>query len=462
VQLFDKNGKPVQEKVTFNGTWNNMDPPEPQSREYWTILYWRAYQKMYNDNPSTTAAAAWGALTGNQATGGKIDPKSAASQQAAAKVIQAALAAGKGVTVGTTGNAKSDPTPNLGPGLQRWHEYTVVAMTDGPNPQITLRNPQGYNDTKHGTKLNANGTLPSGDFSGGEFTVSWSSVAPYLTDYDTDVTGKIVSSGCGSGGGSSGGGSKGGGSGGGSSGTGTVQLLDEASISTFAGVGFAENAVADVMGTLNGYADYTMSDFSARINWGDGSGWTAADLAPGATATSPFLVKGSHVYQSAGTYQVEVEAFGPGGVSVTQQTDTVYVSQMPSGLPGTTPTAPVTSLPPSDVSVQLLDEASISTFAGVGFAQNAVADVMGTLNGYADYTKSDFHALINWSDGSGWTTATIARGANSSSPFVVKGSHVYSSPGTYDIVVYATGPDGTSVTQQTDTAYVQSGSGGVA
>ena len=48
VQLFDKNGKPVQEKVTFNGTWTNTDPSEPQAGEYWTILYWRAYKQLYN------------------------------------------------------------------------------------------------------------------------------------------------------------------------------------------------------------------------------------------------------------------------------------------------------------------------------------------------------------------------------------------------------------------------------
>ena len=183
---------------------------------------------------------------------------------------------------------------------------------------------------------------------------------------------------------------------------------------------------------------------------------------PGQTGSSPFLVKGSHVYQSAGTYDIVVYATGPDGTSVTQQTDTVYVAQMPSGLPGTVPTPPATSLSPSDVSVHLLDEASISTSAGVGFTQNAVADVTGMLNGYQDNTMSDFHALINWGDGSGWTTANIVRGQSGSSVFVVKGSHVYSSPGTYDIVVYATGPDGTSVTQQTGTPYVQSGSTGVA
>ena len=73
-------------------------------------------------------------------------------------------------------------------------------------------------------------------------------------------------------------------------------------INTYANVGFQVNAVAAVTGTDNtGNTDTNMSDFSAQINWGDGSATTAATLAKNAeTGAFEFLVKGTHVYQTIG------------------------------------------------------------------------------------------------------------------------------------------------------------------
>jgi hypothetical protein len=191
-------------------------------------------------------------------------------------------------------------------------------MTSGPGGyQVTLRNPWGSADTKHPAD-------PKHGLAAGEFTMPWSQVAPWLQGYDMEVKGTVLPPG------SSPGGSPPPSSGGSSSDA-TVRLHAEAPISTYAGVGFTDNVVADLGGSLNGYTDGTMSDFHAYINWGDGSGWTKADLAPKqGNTTFPFLVKGSHVYATQGTYHVVVYATGPDGTSTSGQTTTVYVDSEPS------------------------------------------------------------------------------------------------------------------------------------
>jgi hypothetical protein len=221
---------------------------------------------------------------------------------------------------------------------------------------------------------------------------------------------------------------------------------------SYAGVGFAENAVAYLSNDVNGAVDRTITDFSARIDWGDGTGWTTADLAPSTITSEPFLVKGSHVYNQIGTYSITVEAFGPDGSSLTQQTCIDEVIQMPSGLGGVVPPTAPRSLSPSAVSLGLNDPGSANlatSYAGVGFAENAVAILRGELNGQQDLNQGDYHAFINWGDSTAWTQADIAPTGDGTHVFLVKGSHVYQSTGTFHIVVYAVGADGTSLSQET-------------
>src|SRR5262249_4008259 len=100
VQLFNREGKPDPQTVTFNGTWNNSAPMEPQSGEYWTILYWKAFsQQMGNALSAATETDAWIALTGKTPQFQQLSSASAQGIQAAAKSIQAALAGGNNVTV---------------------------------------------------------------------------------------------------------------------------------------------------------------------------------------------------------------------------------------------------------------------------------------------------------------------------------------------------------------------------
>jgi hypothetical protein len=234
----------------------------------------------------------------------------------------------------------------------------------------------------------------------------------------------------------------------------TTNLSPMSAISTYAGVGFQENAVAGLIGYFaNGQLDLNPSDYQAQINWGDGGQWEAADLASANPGTG-FLVKGSHIYASAGNnYDIQVQATGPDGMTVTETTCSAYVEQMPSGIPGTPPNTTAGSLPPSNVQVNLAPESAISSYAGVGFQENAVADLMGYLNGQPDPNISDYQAQINWGDSNQWMPADLAS-ANPGTGFLVKGSHIYTQAGNYHITVYAQGPDGTSTSHETTTAIV--------
>ncbi len=229
-----------------------------------------------------------------------------------------------------------------------------------------------------------------------------------------------------------------------------------ASIISDTGVGFQENAVATLSGTVNGQTDPYATDFHAWINWGDSNQWTAADIATTGSA-GQFLVKGSHVYaQAASQYDIVVYVVGPDGTTSTQQTAAAIVSDLPNGIVGTVPPPLTPALAPTDVALSTSGVATIISYAGVGFQNNTTAILSGSVNSQSDPHAADFHAWINWGDSSQWTPAIIAASNNGSSgQFAVEGSHVYSQPGQYSIVVYAVGPDGTTTTQQTAAAIVQ-------
>jgi hypothetical protein len=442
VKLYNQSGKATEVPVTFNGTWTNKDPYEPQPGEFWTILYSRAYGQLMQKeglNPGVITNAMQ-AVTGksNYTPIDSSNPKTF-DPNPSGQAIKTALNQDKPVTVSTYPTADQTPTSS---GLRPNHSYTVLNMTGNSQTgyTVTLRDPGGK--VSGGTNL-----YPGTD---GEILVPWAKVAKYFEGYTTGkVTGTVLPTPAPS-------------PGSGSNpspspapkitfATGTAGTID-----SYTGVGFTENVVAQLAGYVNGSLDTTMSDFHAEVNWGDGSGWESASLAPTMTNGLPFLVKGSHVYTDAGQYSIQIEAIGPGGVtSSAYTTASALVNDLPSGQPGTPPPAPPTSRPPSNVSVSFGTAGAIDTYAGVGFIQNVVASLSGTLNGYTDTTMSDFHAEINWGDGTGWTSASLAPTMTGSGmPFLIKGSHVYADPGTYSIVVYATGPDGTSSSYDTCTAQV--------
>jgi hypothetical protein len=247
-------------------------------------------------------------------------------------------------------------------------------------------------------------------------------------------------------------------------------------ISSYAGVGFQENGVALLDASVNGSPDTTPGDFTAQINWGDSASWDRADLVdvgldPNDHSYEQYLVKGSHTYQGnspTGGFPVVVYASGPDGTSTSNETATAFVAPMPSGIPGTQPNPVANSSAPEVVDLGLLSvqgvnsPGNISSYAGVGFQENGVALLDASVNGSPDHTPGDFTAQINWGDSASWDKGDLVDLAldpnnHNFEEYLVKGSHTYqgnSPTGGFPVVVYASGPDGTSTSNETATAFV--------
>ncbi len=109
--------------------------------------------------------------------------------------------------------------------------------------------------------------------------------------------------------------------------------------------------------------------------------------------------------------------------------------------------------------------AAITSNAGSGFTAQPVAILDNTINdpshkitsGNCSTNPQDFKCFINWGDGTSWdgdSAKLVYSGTNGR--FEIDGSHVYQNAGTYNILVYVIGPDGTSLSQVTCLAQVNS------
>jgi hypothetical protein len=194
-----------------------------------------------------------------------------------------------------------------------------------------------------------------------------------------------------------------------------------------------------------------VAHYQARVNWGDSGAWDSAEIARAANS-GPFLIKGTHVYADQGTYPVVAYLNGADGTSKAVYTASVIVSPMPSGIAGTQPDGVTSPLGPSDVTVSAGGFFTLQVTAGVGFDAQRVASILGTLNGLSDSNLSDYHAQINWGDSADWDPGQLL---SANGTIGVYGSHTYQVQGTYPIVVYVNGADGTSASQNTASAIVQ-------
>jgi hypothetical protein len=226
-------------------------------------------------------------------------------------------------------------------------------------------------------------------------------------------------------------------------------------LSSYAGVGFQENDIATMQVSVNGQPDPMLGDFTAQINWGASAAWVPGQFVFEGTDGNyaDYLIKGSNVYQKTGSrIPITVYVTGPDGTSATFGpgiVDYANVAAMPSGIPGKQPAAPTNPTPPSDVDIQVNAGFTLNSYAGIGFQENEIATLQVAVNGQADPTPSDFTAQINWGDSAAWAPGQLVyEGTDGNyANFIVKGSHTYQYPGSdIPIVVYVTGPDGTSAT----------------
>jgi predicted chitinase len=232
------------------------------------------------------------------------------------------------------------------------------------------------------------------------------------------------------------------------------------SIGSYTGVGFQENELASFNVSVNGKPDPHLNDFQAQINWGDDSSWHGGDLVYNGSDSvrSYYTIKGTHVYQNADSnIPIVVYVTGPDNTSTSGQTALANVTDMPSGIPGTQPSAATGSAAPESVDFSLGGGYSIGSYTGVGFQENELASFNVSVNGKPDPNLGDFQAQINWGDDSSWHGGDLVYNGSDSvrSYYTIKGTHVYQkADSNIPIVVYLTGPDNTSTSGQTALANV--------
>jgi hypothetical protein len=145
-----------------------------------------------------------------------------------------------------------------------------------------------------------------------------------------------------------------------------------------------------------------VGDFSATINWGDGTnsaGWITT------YGNSGFMANGTHTYISEGTYVVTVTVTDQGG-STTSGTSHATIS-----------------------------DASLTASANNLSATEGGAALSGTVGSFTDAdpnpTLGDFSATINWGDGTSSAGTILANGTS----FTVAGTHAYASEGSFTITL---------------------------
>jgi hypothetical protein len=168
------------------------------------------------------------------------------------------------------------------------------------------------------------------------------------------------------------------------------------------------------------------SDFTAIIDWGDGT-MTAGTIT---SSSAAFDVLAQHTYADEGSFTVTVTiADVAPGTGTATATDTASVSE-----------ADVLSGSPMVFSAQ----------AGVSFS-GAVAAFTDSLT---TNVAGDFTATINWGDATTSAGTITASGGS----FTVSGTHTYAAPGTFSVQVTLTDDaPGTATAQATSTANVTPG-----
>lgn len=194
-------------------------------------------------------------------------------------------------------------------------------------------------------------------------------------------------------------------------------LLTGGSLSA-GGVNFAATSGAGFNGKVATFSDgdgnTSVGDYSAAIDWGDGTTTAGTVSASG----SGFQVAGQHTYATTGSDHVVITIHDSDGDSIT-----------------VTGTATVSASGALNVSA-----ASVAPTEGLAFSDK-VATFTDT---DASLPSADFLATIDWGDGA-TTAGTVSASAGR---FTVTGAHIYADEGTYTahVAVAQTAPTATSAT----------------
>jgi PKD repeat protein len=170
----------------------------------------------------------------------------------------------------------------------------------------------------------------------------------------------------------------------------------------------------------------TPTDFTAIVDWGDGSPSTAGTI----SGAGQFSVSGTHTYADEGVYVVVVQ-----------------ISDVSPGVGNT-----------FAISAATVTEADVLSATPLTFAEPQGVGFTATVASFADTLTSalpiDFTATIDWGDATE-SAGTVSGGSGS---FSVSGTHTYAAAGTYLVTVtLSEDSPGTASVTVTSTVHVATG-----
>jgi PKD domain len=186
-------------------------------------------------------------------------------------------------------------------------------------------------------------------------------------------------------------------------------------------------SITAAVATLSDSDTTVGGDFTATINWGDGS-QTAGTVAPVSGQPTHFTINGTHTYADEGNF-----------------IQTITVTDSDSGTVSTTSTATVVDAALAGTGgFTLTGTEGPTSILGTG---TDIAPASGTVATFTDAnptaTTADFTATIAWGDGS--TSAGTVSGPVGGQ-FSVAGSHTYAEDGNYAITVTINDDGGSKAT----------------
>jgi PKD repeat protein len=164
-----------------------------------------------------------------------------------------------------------------------------------------------------------------------------------------------------------------------------------------------------------------VSDFTATIEWGDGTSSAGTVVQPGGVGTE-FLVTARHTYATSGAYGLSVRVADRDGSTVT------------IGNSATIADAPLSAAANQPAVGTATAGGPLSAAVGSFTDANPVAPI------------SDFSAWVTWGDGSSESGGTVTQPGGVGTAFLVAATHTYAAAGDYQVNLQITDIGGSTLT----------------